>query len=531
VTRAHFSRKATDDQGNIVPGTTVTVYSPGSLAPLQNTLYVNEVGSVTLNNPFTINDGLIDFYLDSPGQVKVGLQAPNGTERFYDNQDVYPDPQTVVSAPEGLQITNIPQPGDFLQATAPRQATWVTSPDLQTAALTPVHILLQQGFSGENIGDLVLKNASNQVAVPGFVDVTADTKPPGFTFTRALDWDTSQKMTLTAPTELFVESGQVQFLYKIIEPAAGKTSPILRVTLDDATSLWVQTPAWTEEYDVWQVGYLTNIPPGAHIVRIQHLPGNDPASRVLLGLVVAQYGGMVPPHAHEGAGLLSTQIGTGASANFTGATALGGEASAAGVSGTAVGAQAVAQASATAVGASTTAVQNGVAVGYQARTSPAASGGVAIGSGAAVQGSGSVAAGPAALVMGARGVAIGSTALAGEEAIAVGASSVASAARAVAIGVGASAGHPGSVALGPHAQTTAANQVVLGTSEATVVVPGALRQTGDAVLGSTGSTIGFFGEPGTTRPVVTGSRGGNAVLGTLITYLETLGLIQDDTTA
>jgi hypothetical protein len=44
-------------------------------------------------------------------------------------------------------------------------------------------------------------------------------------------------------------------------------------------------------------------------------------------------------------------------------------------------------------------------------------------------------------------------------------------------------------------------------------------------------SVGFFGAGGVTRPNVTGSRGGNAALASLITGLSQLGLITDSTTA
>ena len=50
-------------------------------------------------------------------------------------------------------------------------------------------------------------------------------------------------------------------------------------------------------------------------------------------------------------------------------------------------------------------------------------------------------------------------------------------------------------------------------------------------LSLTGSGIGFFGTSPTTKPTVTGSRGGNAALTSLLTALATLGLITNSTTA
>jgi hypothetical protein len=50
-------------------------------------------------------------------------------------------------------------------------------------------------------------------------------------------------------------------------------------------------------------------------------------------------------------------------------------------------------------------------------------------------------------------------------------------------------------------------------------------------LNHDGSTAGFYGTAPITKPAVTGSRGGNAALASLLTALANLGLITDSTTA
>ena len=60
--------------------------------------------------------------------------------------------------------------------------------------------------------------------------------------------------------------------------------------------------------------------------------------------------------------------------------------------------------------------------------------------------------------------------------------------------------------------------------------------TDDAVIVSLmlrhlGTTLGFYGAAAVTKPAVTGSRGANAALASLLTSLATLGLITDNTTA
>ncbi|MBL1100153.1 hypothetical protein [Streptomyces coffeae] len=46
-----------------------------------------------------------------------------------------------------------------------------------------------------------------------------------------------------------------------------------------------------------------------------------------------------------------------------------------------------------------------------------------------------------------------------------------------------------------------------------------------------GSTLGFYGATAASKPTITGSRGGNAALASLLTALSTLGLVTDSTTA
>ncbi len=54
-------------------------------------------------------------------------------------------------------------------------------------------------------------------------------------------------------------------------------------------------------------------------------------------------------------------------------------------------------------------------------------------------------------------------------------------------------------------------------------------ETSRFTLGSGGS-MGFFGGAGTTKPTITGAKGGNTALANLLTALASLGLITDSTT-
>ncbi|WP_055693357.1 hypothetical protein [Streptomyces prasinopilosus] len=78
---------------------------------------------------------------------------------------------------------------------------------------------------------------------------------------------------------------------------------------------------------------------------------------------------------------------------------------------------------------------------------------------------------------------------------------------------------PGGAARDTNLRRSAANEL---TTDDALVIALALRHLG--------STLGFYGATATTKPTVTGSRGGNAALTSLLTALASLGLITNNTT-
>lgn len=67
--------------------------------------------------------------------------------------------------------------------------------------------------------------------------------------------------------------------------------------------------------------------------------------------------------------------------------------------------------------------------------------------------------------------------------------------------------------------------------ESTSTINISCLKPGAISIGTASDTIGFFGAAGTTLPTITGSRGGNVALASLLTALAGLGLIVDDSTA
>lgn len=534
MTRAHLNRPITDSDGNIVPNTRITVYEAGTSTLIGQPLYTQVTGSPVWDNPRTTSDGFVDFYLDRPQSVRIGLAVQGATETFIDDIPVLPAPDNLVQADKPFQVVGAATPGYFMQAGQPGLAAWVNAGDLVNSKPSPLNSIYNYDFSGGQIQDIVVTDANGAAVVPTFPDVTADSKPLGWSFTAAVRVPTTSKVRLTTPPLNWQESGTVAFLYKIVSTNAGVGAAMLHVSVDDDV-LYAETPTVSDLCNVWMVGYLDEVPTGTHKVTVEHRPGTDLGSYVLLGPLWLQYGNNIPAHDHPGTADQTTRLGPGSAAAFSGGTAVGSTAIAGGINATAVGSDAQSGAGSVGVGAQVRAGTDTVAVGYRASTANR-TGAVSVGKDSAASADAAVALGPTALAQGPNSIAVGSGARTGTPAdsVALGANAQALAYRSVALGQGAmvAAGHDYSIAIGNGVATTADHQARIGDSTTTVVIPGSFRQLGgDALFGGSGKKIGFYGSAGITKPTVTGSRGGNATLASLLTLLASMGLITDGTTA
>lgn len=86
--RAHYTRPVTDDQGVLLPNVQVTVYNPGTTDLIAAVLYGSDAGSDVLANPYVSNTGVIDFYLDLPSRVRIGVVQGGLPEQYYEDVDV-----------------------------------------------------------------------------------------------------------------------------------------------------------------------------------------------------------------------------------------------------------------------------------------------------------------------------------------------------------------------------------------------------------------------------------------------------------
>lgn len=86
--RAHLYKVLTDDAGNVLSNVSVSVLTPGTATLITETMYTADTGGATVVNPFTVTDGVVDFYLDDEKRVRLGVFQTGMEEVFFDNVDV-----------------------------------------------------------------------------------------------------------------------------------------------------------------------------------------------------------------------------------------------------------------------------------------------------------------------------------------------------------------------------------------------------------------------------------------------------------
>ncbi|MFH8483107.1 hypothetical protein [Streptomyces sp. NPDC018055] len=86
--RAHYNRPIIDREGNQVDVAQIRLLIPGSSELIPDMIYAEATGGTTRPNPWFITNGEIDFYLDSPTRVQIGILVLNAAEEFWTDVDV-----------------------------------------------------------------------------------------------------------------------------------------------------------------------------------------------------------------------------------------------------------------------------------------------------------------------------------------------------------------------------------------------------------------------------------------------------------
>lgn len=110
MARAHVRQVLQNPDGSVLTGAEVRVLEDGSLTLLAQQLYTTDTGASALSNPFTCDDGVVEFFLDVPERVRLGYTPPGGVEQFA-TVDAEPDASGLVQANVAFAVTNGPVPG------------------------------------------------------------------------------------------------------------------------------------------------------------------------------------------------------------------------------------------------------------------------------------------------------------------------------------------------------------------------------------------------------------------------------------
>lgn len=531
MARAHLFRPVTDREGNLLYNASVTVREVDYSIPVGQPLYSGPTGDTVLANPFTAVNGVIDFWLDEPQRMSI-LVEHETVDDILVYLDAPPPPEEIVSSSVPLEIVNEPSTsGQVLLSTATAgQAQWGNPP--AGTGLTPVVVVSAQSFnSGTDPVDWPFVQANG-----GAHSYDPLSIPPGTNYNYSLKMTQSASngsVTVTGPTFTLLEPGRMSLWVKT------SLTGVESFTVKTADPSAVQT-TWATITTTRDWGFYSFDLPAATYTPIFTYTGQAAFAAgdhiVWMAGYVAQYGGNIPPHNHNGTGANSVALGTGSTATAATTTAVGASADATATGATAFGynAQASGQYALAAGMNALAGTDYSLAAGYGAAGSTTQTGWVAIGYNSSADGLEAVAVGKQAAVSANYGTAVGSGSIvgaSGTNGVAIGPASQALAPSSVAIGNQAIVGitHDNSVALGAFAETTSANQVMLGHDGSITMITGSLQNYGIASLGSSDSRIGFYGVAGNVLQTVGGSDNGNATLRSLVQALASYGLIVNNT--
>jgi hypothetical protein len=133
--RAHYNRALMDSEGNVVPGAAIRIANPFTGATLLDNVMSTATGPDIKPNPWVSDDGIVDFYLDTPQRVSIGITTPCAmSEYLIHGADVLsytgipvpptpptPDPTVVPPLPAGWSTV---QWADYFTGTAIDTAKW-----------------------------------------------------------------------------------------------------------------------------------------------------------------------------------------------------------------------------------------------------------------------------------------------------------------------------------------------------------------------------------------------------------------------
>jgi hypothetical protein len=99
--RAHFYKPIQNLAGDVQPNAVVRVLQPGTTTPITEQIFVGPSGSTEYSQPISFANGIVDFYLDAPKRVRLGVTLPTQAEVFFEDVDVAVSQDTLTIQDDG----------------------------------------------------------------------------------------------------------------------------------------------------------------------------------------------------------------------------------------------------------------------------------------------------------------------------------------------------------------------------------------------------------------------------------------------
>lgn len=88
MAREHLYMLIVDREGNLQEGAEVRLLQPHTLNLIAVPIYEADVGNNVIGNPFEIDSGIIDIYVDNPIRVRIGVRIGSSAEQFIEDIDI-----------------------------------------------------------------------------------------------------------------------------------------------------------------------------------------------------------------------------------------------------------------------------------------------------------------------------------------------------------------------------------------------------------------------------------------------------------
>lgn len=88
MSRAHLYRPVLDKNGNVLSDISVRIYESGGTSLIAETIYLDPFQTAPAQQPMVFADGIINFYLDNPKRVRIGVRQGVNQEVFFEDVDI-----------------------------------------------------------------------------------------------------------------------------------------------------------------------------------------------------------------------------------------------------------------------------------------------------------------------------------------------------------------------------------------------------------------------------------------------------------